>query len=77
MANTSKILMVLSSASETYTGKQAGWYLPEAAHVCFPGSAPFTPEPNSSVHNSLAVLFIHPSWLPRRFRFAQRSLPPG
>jgi len=32
MANTSKILMVLSSASETYTGKQAGWYLPEAAH---------------------------------------------
>jgi len=32
MAKTSKILMIFSSAPETRTGKQAGWYLPEAAH---------------------------------------------
>ena len=31
---TTKVLMVLSSAPTTPTGKQAGWYLPEAAHVC-------------------------------------------
>ena len=47
MAKTSKILMIFSSAPETRTGKQAGWYLPEAAHVCFLGPVPFRLEPDT------------------------------
>jgi hypothetical protein len=40
-----KILMVLSSAAKTHTGKnEAGWYLPEAAHVCVFGPTPFIAE---------------------------------
>ena len=42
MAKTSKILIVLTSAAETPTGKPAGYYLPEAAHVCVFAPIPFT-----------------------------------
>jgi len=44
MAKTPKILMVLTSAANTHTGKPAGYYLPEAAHVCVFAPIPFTLE---------------------------------
>lgn len=43
-----KILMILSSAARTHTGNnEAGWYLPEAAHVCVFGPIPFILEPDT------------------------------
>ena len=44
MAKTSKILIVLTSAAKTETGKPAGYYLPEAAHVCIFAPITFTLE---------------------------------
>jgi len=44
MAKTRKILVVLTSAATTQTGKPAGYYLPEAAHVRVFTPIPFTLE---------------------------------
>ena len=57
-----KILMVLSSAAKTVTGKDAGYYLPEAAHVsvyafsCLPGARSLKISPLA--HDDLAVLLV-------------------
>jgi len=66
-----KILLVFSSAATTVTGKSAGWYLPEAAHVGVFGPVLSTPE--SEVRGDLALLFVCSSWFRRRFRFTRGS----
>ena len=41
-----KILLVFTSAATTHTGKAAGYYLPEAAHVGVLGHILYTLEPD-------------------------------
>ena len=67
--------MVFTSAATTETGKNAGYYPPEAAHVGV--SFPICPAVWSLTPDchGLAILFFRPSWIPCRFRFAQRPSP--
>ena len=60
-----KVLMVFTSAAVTETGKPAGYYLPEAAHVCgFDSPSPVESDANP------AVLHLFQSWLSHRFCLA-------